>query len=327
MLGDDPDLGWRVARPGGLVPGTQTPGLAFPSVGAPSTGAELVFFWDTDADLADLERDVELRFTPIDPVVEGMPARTAPFRVDNNEEPIVQLDSGPLIQNPDERRGIPIPFRVIDEEGDLVEVIFQWRREGEEFPSLDRDGDGKVENAEVDEILADPVLRQEHHVCTPYPHYAKGRVVPVDEDTVRLPELASSESWILASGLEGRTLELLRPSSIPAPITPTWRSNPLVSPIAALVVPAAATLEGASLAAVLFGESASRAVVSVRPDDRDALLRLARELGVPAVVVGRSGGSRVRIDVAGRRAIDCDLAAAEHVWTSAIERHFAGRAA
>ena len=98
-------------------------------------------------------------------------------------------------------------------------------------------------------------------------------------------------------------------------------------PFVAVDVPAAATLEGASLAAVLFGESASRAVVSVRPDDRDALLRLARELGVPAVVVGRSGGSRVRIDVAGRRAIDCGLAAAEHVWTSAIERHFAGRAA
>ena len=67
--------------------------------------------------------------------------------------------------------------------------------------------------------------------------------------------------------------------------------------------------------------------LAVRPEDRDPLLRLAGDLGVPAVVVGRSGGSRVRIDVAGRRAIDCDLAAAEHVWTSAIERHFAGRAA
>jgi hypothetical protein len=125
---------------------------------------------------------------------------------------------------------------VIDEEGDLVEVIFQWRREGEEFPSLDRDGDGKIENEEVDEILADKDLRQEHHICTPYPHYAKGRVVPIDENTVRLPELASSESWILASGIVGKTIELLRPSSIPAPITPTWRSNPLVSPIAALPV-------------------------------------------------------------------------------------------
>src|SRR6185503_12157401 len=122
----------------------------------------------------------------------------------------------------DERRGIPIPFRVIDEEGDLVEVILQWRHEDEEFPSLDNDGDGKIENAEVDEILADPILRQERHICTPYPHFAHGLVEPIDEDTVRLPELARSESWILTSGIVGRTLELLRPSSIPSPITPTW---------------------------------------------------------------------------------------------------------
>jgi len=231
VVGDDPDLGWQLARPGGLLPGETTPELVFTGVIAPaSPGIDLDFFWNTDIDLADLERDARLRFTAVDPVIEGASRETGAFHVDNNAAPIVQLDSGPIITNPDERRGIPIPFRVIDEEGDMVEVIFQWRREDEGFPELPTD------DAALDAILADPILLQEMHVCTPYPRYARGRVVPIDEDTVRLPELASSESWILASGLEGRTIELLRPSSIPAPITPKWRSNPLVSPVAALPV-------------------------------------------------------------------------------------------
>src|SRR5262245_9848182 len=225
----DPPNAWKAATASGVFPdGVET---------SPAPGVELSFFWNTNVDLADEEDEVVFRVVADDRTAPSEPFETqAPFRVDNNQPPIVQLDSGPLILNPDERRGIPIPFRVIDEEGDLVEVIFQWRHEGEEFPSLDRDGDGKIENAEVDEILADRSLRQQFHVCTEYPHFAQGRVVPIDENTVRLPELASSESWILASGIVGKKLELLRPSSIPAPITPTWRENPLVSPIAALPV-------------------------------------------------------------------------------------------
>ena len=214
----DPPNAWKAATAAGVFPdGVET---------RPFPGVELSFFWNTNVDLADEEDSVLFRVTADDRTDDSAPFETqVPFHIDNNAAPIVQLDSGPLILNPDERRGIPIPFRVIDEESDLVDVIFQWRHEGEEFPSLDTDGNGKVENAEVDAILADPVLRQEHHICTEYPHFAKGRVVPIDDHTVRLPELASSESWILASGIVGKTLELLRPSSIPAPITPTWHSN------------------------------------------------------------------------------------------------------
>ncbi|NOT31869.1 MAG: hypothetical protein HOP15_15595 [Planctomycetes bacterium] len=219
IQGDAPDAGWQPAT-----------GFGLDNVRVARTGTQLDFFWDTDTDLHDLERVVALRFTATDFALEGEALASGPFRVDNNAAPIVQLFNDAVLANPDERRGIPVPFRVIDEEGDVVETIFQWRREGEEFPELPTD------MAALDAILAHPVRRQEKHVCTPYPHYAKGRVVPIDENTVRLPELASSESWILASGIEGRTLELLRPSSIPAPITPTWSSNPLVSPIVALPV-------------------------------------------------------------------------------------------
>ena len=41
--------------------------------------------------------------------------------------PIVQLLNDAVIANPDERRAIPVPVRVIDEEGDLVELIGMLR--------------------------------------------------------------------------------------------------------------------------------------------------------------------------------------------------------
>ena len=78
---------------------------------------------------------------------------------------------------------------------------------------------------------------------------------------------------------------------------------------------------------VLFGESAGRVVVSVQPDRREALLDLARTAGVPATVIGRTGGSRIQVTVAGQPAIDCSVEEAERIWSSALGRFFAGRAA
>jgi phosphoribosylformylglycinamidine synthase II len=77
----------------------------------------------------------------------------------------------------------------------------------------------------------------------------------------------------------------------------------------------------------LFGESASRAVVSVRPADRAALMQLASTAGVPAKLIGTTGGSRLMLRVGGRTVIDIALDAAEGVWANAIGRHFKGRAA
>jgi phosphoribosylformylglycinamidine synthase len=96
-------------------------------------------------------------------------------------------------------------------------------------------------------------------------------------------------------------------------------------------LPAAAVGDGrasvAPVVATLFGESASRVVVSVRSEDRAALLQLAAGLGVPHHVIGTSGGSRLRIAVAGEPVIDCAVADAERQWSTALARHFAGRAA
>jgi phosphoribosylformylglycinamidine synthase len=74
--------------------------------------------------------------------------------------------------------------------------------------------------------------------------------------------------------------------------------------------------------ASLFGESASRVVVSVAPARLDELTRLAGEAGVPATVLGRVGGDRVRIAIDGRQAIDEALTDLEQRWDTAIERRF-----
>jgi phosphoribosylformylglycinamidine synthase len=73
-------------------------------------------------------------------------------------------------------------------------------------------------------------------------------------------------------------------------------------------------------AAALFGESASRAVVSARPGDAAAVLARAAEAGVPAAVIGRAGGSALRIAVDGELLIDVPVSDAERVWDSALDR-------
>jgi phosphoribosylformylglycinamidine synthase len=81
------------------------------------------------------------------------------------------------------------------------------------------------------------------------------------------------------------------------------------------------------LIAALFGESASRAVVSVRRADRAMLLQIARDLGVPAQLIGHTGGSRLLIRSRGSIVIDTPVADAERIWSDAIASHFKGRAA
>ena len=81
------------------------------------------------------------------------------------------------------------------------------------------------------------------------------------------------------------------------------------------------------LASVLFGESASRAVVSVRPADRAALMQLATALGVSAKLIGKTGGSRLVFRVAGEMAVDVAVDEAERVWSTAIAGYFKSRAA
>ena len=74
--------------------------------------------------------------------------------------------------------------------------------------------------------------------------------------------------------------------------------------------------------ATLFGESASRAVVSVGAGREHEALELARKEGVSALVIGRVGGGRVRLSVGGRQVIDETVESAERVWDGAIASRF-----
>jgi len=93
-------------------------------------------------------------------------------------------------------------------------------------------------------------------------------------------------------------------------------------------LPSAASDGGVDrLAATLFGESASRVVVSARPADTAAVLDAARKAGVPARRIGHTGGALMRIAVDGHIAIACPLEEAEHLWTTSLEKWLARRAA
>jgi phosphoribosylformylglycinamidine synthase II len=99
-------------------------------------------------------------------------------------------------------------------------------------------------------------------------------------------------------------------------------------------VPSASDVVGEAapkIPATLFGESASRVVVSLAPGDRAALLQLAAEHRVPAALIGTTGGARIRIAVSGTPVLDSALDEAETAWSSAFAQHFVrhggGRAA
>ena len=79
--------------------------------------------------------------------------------------------------------------------------------------------------------------------------------------------------------------------------------------------------------ATLFGESASRVIVSASPDRADDLVQKAAAAGVPAAVIGRTGGDRIRVSVSGRLVIDEQAQAAERIWATAIGSYFEPRQA
>jgi len=78
-----------------------------------------------------------------------------------------------------------------------------------------------------------------------------------------------------------------------------------------------------NVVAALYGESASRAIVSLMPDRVTAVLQHAAAANVPARVIGQNGGHRLRAAVGGATVIDQAIDETERVWSSAIHRHFA----
>ncbi len=90
---------------------------------------------------------------------------------------------------------------------------------------------------------------------------------------------------------------------------------------------AVARTESVNRAAALFGESASRVVVSAAPEAVSEVVRRATAAGVPSRIIGRTGGRSLRIAVGGDVAVDVTLVDAERAWADAVERYFAKRVA
>ena len=91
----------------------------------------------------------------------------------------------------------------------------------------------------------------------------------------------------------------------------------------------AATPDAGGLAAALHGEASSQIVVSVREADADRVLSASAAAGVPARVLGRTGGTRLRFAVEGvsDAPVDVSLADAEQAWSTGLSRHFEESAA
>jgi phosphoribosylformylglycinamidine synthase len=77
--------------------------------------------------------------------------------------------------------------------------------------------------------------------------------------------------------------------------------------------------------ATLFGETASRIVVSLADAHLERLTAAAAVAGVPASVIGRVGGDRIQFSVDRRAVIDLSRRDADTTWATAIERIMAKR--
>ena len=213
---------WQLARPAGL---DSTPALAFQSLLSSTDGVDAVFFWETDVDLPQLEVEVRVRFTPIDALVEGTPSISAPFRIDNNAEPIGVIDEILWVENSDRRRGIRVPFTLFDAESDDLLVVPQWRSTSQEYPELPC---APCTREEIEALLADPAQRGALQLGGAYARLAGGSLRPVDANQVRLPELGTSASWAV-DDLLGGELVVLREYAQPR--ATDWGAGALSAPI------------------------------------------------------------------------------------------------
>ena len=87
----------------------------------------------------------------------------------------------------------------------------------------------------------------------------------------------------------------------------------------ALPAAGAPTME---LAATLFGETASRALVSVDEGQADAVLARAKTAGVPAAAIGRTGGANLRVMISQALVLDVPVGEAEYIWVNGLSRFF-----
>jgi phosphoribosylformylglycinamidine synthase subunit PurL len=74
-------------------------------------------------------------------------------------------------------------------------------------------------------------------------------------------------------------------------------------------------------ASLLFGESPSRIILSVKPEDVARVKELAAENGSTCAVIGKVGGEELRIDCGGEKLIETYVAALEELWRGSLSSH------
>lgn len=230
--GGFPAASWLAARPTATPNGEPNPEYAVLNFQSAPGGKIGTFRWDSVADLPGFDGGVMLRFTAEDPFAQSAPVTTSTsFRVDNNLPPQSELEVDPLLFGKKDRGNIPVPFRLYDDESDVLRVAVQWRAAFEQYPELPSTPD------DLRDLLDNPLRAKDRfdlHICREDPLVFRGRlgsIVNLAANQVRLPELASSAAALLPMGLAGRTLEILQPSAVQSV---SWTPNPLNAPVAAL---------------------------------------------------------------------------------------------
>lgn len=69
---------------------------------------------------------------------------------------------------------------------------------------------------------------------------------------------------------------------------------------------------------LLFSESQSRVVLAVRPEALEGIMALAREKGVPAAVIGHTGGYSLKVKVNGQTLFNLGLKEMEKQWRGSL---------
>jgi phosphoribosylformylglycinamidine synthase II len=72
---------------------------------------------------------------------------------------------------------------------------------------------------------------------------------------------------------------------------------------------------------LLFSESPSRIVITFDPADAAAVREIAKRNDAPFAVLGRTGGTRLKIDVNGTEAVSAEVFELEAAWRNALSSH------
>lgn len=250
-------------------------GDPMPVVKACSEGTAVRFCWDTVKDLGRSQTRVVMRLIPEDRegdevVSRGKAVLSKSFEVDNNRAPTVEIGG---VGAGDFRRGIALSAKVHDQEGDEVFLLWQWTRFGVPFPRIEAQDFETLRSC-----LRDPDFRREKQVCSEVVRFTGGRIEPVGERRVRLPELATTASFLVGVDDELRaevrgTLEILRGPAAPERVDTRWSSgSELNQPISVLPV-----------------ENGIEALVLEKQGDSWRLRKVDLATGVGGVLVDGSG--------------------------------------